>query len=178
MSSHPERPRSSEYADFYAGYVARVPDGDIRSLLPSQIEGTTSLLRSPEARERADFAYAPGKWTLKDVVGHLSDVERVLSYRALRIARADATPLAGFEEDAYVAAGEFGHRSLDDLLGELEAVRAASVTLFANLPGSAWQREGTANGQRVSVRACAYIIAGHELHHRAIIRERYLDGLS
>lgn len=176
MTRYPDRPAPSEYAPFYADYIARVPDGDIRSLLWGEIQGTAALLRSPEAADRADFAYAPGKWTLKEVVGHMADAERVLTYRAMRIGRADRTPLPGFEEAPYVAAAGFGRRTLESLVAELEAVRAATVAFFANLPEEAWPREGTANERTVSVRACAYIILGHELHHRAIMRERYLPG--
>ncbi len=170
-----QRPDTDEYDTFYAGYVARVPAGDLVTILEKQLADTCALFdRVPPERE--DHAYAPGKWSIKEVVGHLADAERVLSYRALRIGRADATELAGYEEDAYVSAASFGRRSLDDLVRELRAVRRASVALFDGFGPEAWTRRGIANGSPVSVRALACIIAGHELHHRAILEERYLAG--
>ena len=170
---HLERPRADEYAAAYGGYVARVPRGDLVRILDRQIRATVTLLKSvPPGQE--DHAYAPGKWTIKEVAGHLADVERVMGYRALRIARGDATELAGYDDEAYVAAGCFGGRALADLVGELRTVRRATVSLFAGLPADAWTRRGHANGEPVSVRALACIIAGHELHHRALLRDRYL----
>ncbi|HUH12747.1 MAG TPA: DinB family protein [Longimicrobiales bacterium] len=169
-----ERPGPDEFDPFYSGYIERVPDADIRATLRAQGAATAALLRSERARERAEHAYAPGKWLLKEVVGHLADTERILAYRALRIARGDATPLAGFDENRYVAGGGFSGRTLDDLTAGLEAVRAATLALLDGLPEDAWTRAGTANEARVTVRALAWIIAGHELHHRAIVEERYL----
>ncbi|MGH7443626.1 MAG: DinB family protein, partial [Longimicrobiales bacterium] len=123
--------------------------------------------------ERARYAYAPGKWTIAEVVGHMGDAERVMSIRALRFARGDETPLPGFDENAYTPAGEFGGRSFASLLDELVAIRRATISLFANLPDAAWTRSGRASDAPVSVRALACIIAGHELHHRALFAERY-----
>lgn len=173
--AYTERPGSDEYAPFYSDYIARVPRGDLVAMLRAQVDDTCAPLEGVQP-DRADFAYAPGKWTLREVVGHLSDAERVLSYRALRVARGDATPLAGFDENDFVAAAEFGERALEDLLQEFRAARRASVTLFAGLAPAAWTRRGMANDHSVSVRALACILAGHELHHRAILRERYGVG--
>lgn len=170
------RPQPHEYDPYYQKYVGLVPAGDIIAILRDQLAGTIGLLRAvPPAAE--SFAYAPGKWSFREVVGHLSDVERVFMYRALRIARGDTTPLAGFDENLYVPAGEFADRPLGALLEELVAVRAATVALLAGLPGAAWSRGGSANGVGVTVRALAVITAGHELHHRAILSERYLAAL-
>lgn len=170
-----DRPSPDEYAPFYGGYVARVPAGDIVQILRDQIADTRALLEAmPPAQ--ADFAYAPGKWTVKEVLGHMADTERTMSYRALRFARGDATPLAGFSETDYVAAANFASRTTAELLDDLGTVRRASVALFAALPPEAWTRRGTANGKGVSVRALACIIAGHALHHRALLRERYGVG--
>jgi hypothetical protein len=175
MAEHHERPAPDEYAAYYAGYVARVPAGDIVAILETQIERTRALLASvPETM--ADHAYAPGKWTIREVIGHLSDAERVFAYRALRFGRGDTTELAGFDENAYVPAGGFGGRSLASLIDELVAVRKASVALFRGLPAGAWLRRGVASGHVVTVRALAWIMAGHELHHRAILEERYGAG--
>lgn len=172
-----ERPGADEYDTFYAGYVARVRNGDLVTILEEQIAETGALLGTVTP-EREDHAYAPGKWSIKEVVGHLADAERVLSYRALRIGRGDSTEMPGFEEDAYVSAAGFGRWSLEELVRDLRAVRRATAALFRGFDDEAWTRRGIANGAPVSVRALACIIAGHELHHRAILEERYLvaDG--
>jgi hypothetical protein len=167
------RPREDEYVPYYGKYIALVPDGDLVETLRAQIDQTLSLLRSiPE--ERASHRYAPGKWSIKEVVGHLADVERVMGYRALRIARGDVTPLPGFDENAYVPAANFDARSLASLTRELEAVRAATVAFLETLDAEAAARRGSANNNEISARALAYIIAGHERHHVGILRERYL----
>lgn len=166
-------PASDEYAPFYARYIERVPAGDIVAILATQIEDTLTPLRSlPE--EQAGFRYEPGKWSVRQVIGHISDAERVFAVRALHCARADPTPMPGFDENAWVAAGAFDDRPLASLLAELVAVRRATVALLAGIEQDAWLRRGTANGQEVSVRALAWIVAGHELHHRAILLDRYL----
>ena len=170
------RPGDGEYAPYYSKYVVLVPDGDLLDTLARQIEDTARLLGAVAERD-ADFRYAEGKWSIKDVVGHLADSERIFAYRALRFARGDATPLPGFDENALVANARFGARSLRDLLGELRAVRAGTVALFAGMSPVELARRGVANETPVSVRAIAYIIAGHERHHGAILRERYLAAL-
>lgn len=167
------RPAGDEYAAAYAGYIARVPAGDIVRLMESQIGDAIDFYRAIPA-ERATRGYAPGKWTLHEVVGHLTDTERVMTYRALRIARGDRTPLPGFEENDYVPMSGAAARPMEELLAELRAVRAASVALFAGLPVEAWQRRGTASSAGISVRALAAIVVGHVLHHEAVTRERYL----
>lgn len=165
-------PGADEYAPFYAGYVASVRDEDVLYVLamqPAELRRMCGDLSEREALAR----YAPGKWSVKEVVGHVTDAERVFAYRAFRIGRGDATPLAGFDENAYVVAAESEHRSLAELLGEFEAVRAATLALFRGLPAGAWERRGVANGVPVSTRALAHITAGHARHHVAILRERY-----
>ena len=170
------RPAPDEYAPFYAGYIARVPEDDVLAALESQIESTLALLRGvPEAR--GDYRYAAGKWSIRQVVGHLIDAERVFAYRALRFARSDATPLAGFAEDDYVREAPFDGCRLADLAQELEHLRRADLLLFRQLQAVAWERSGTASQNRVSVRALARIIVGHERHHLLTLRERYLEGL-
>ena len=133
-----------------------------------------SLLLSGRTEADGEIRYAPEKWSLKEVLGHVNDTERIMSYRALRIARNDATPIEGFEQDDYVGNGPFGQRPLSDLIEDYIAVRRATVSLFRNLDEAAWTRRGVANKNEVTVRALAYIIAGHELHHRRIIEEKYL----
>ncbi len=167
------RPDATEYAPFYGTYIGKVPEGDLLQLLDEQRRATQVLLAGiPEAR--ALHRYAPGKWSVKEVVGHLMDSERVFCYRALRFARGDQTPLSGFDENVYVPAGKFDPRPVADVAAELDAVRRATIALFHGFDAAALARRGTANGKEVSVRALAYIIAGHERHHVAILRERYV----
>lgn len=169
------RPTSGEYAPYYARYIDLVPEGSVVETLRRQIAGTSAMLKGLPV-EKAGHRYAPGKWSVKEVVGHLADAERVFAYRALRFARNDATPLPGFDENAYAASASYDARLLADVLAEFVAVRAATAALFTTFDETAFGRQGIANGVPVSVRALAWIIAGHELHHRAILRDRYLTG--
>ncbi|PYX78797.1 MAG: DinB family protein [Acidobacteria bacterium] len=168
-------PETSEYAPYYSRYISLVESHDILATLQKQVQATQVLLSSL-SEQQANLRYAPDKWSIKQVLGHLIDSERIFAYRALRIARADQIPMEGFEQDDYVRGGNFESRSLSDLLEEYETVRAATLTLFRNLDAAAWSRRGVANNNQVTVRAVAYIIAGHELHHMQIVRNRYLPG--
>jgi len=170
------RPQPGEYAPYYEKYVALVPGNDILSVLEGQGLLTTQLLGARSERE-GNFRYAPDKWTVKQVVGHVSDAERIFAYRALRISRGDTTPLEGFEQDPYVKNGGFSERSLADLAEEFAHVRNATLALLRSFDGAAWERRGTASKNEVTVRALAYIIAGHELHHRRILEENYLPAI-
>jgi hypothetical protein len=165
------QPASNEYGSYYGKYISLVPDGDILAILDRQAPETAALLARPEAD--GNFRYAPGKWTVKESLGHVIDAERVFGYRAMRIARNDKTPLAGFEQDDYVKYGPFGHCSLTGLVEEFLTVRKATLLLFRALDEAAWARRGVASEKEVTVRALAYITAGHELHHRNIFREKY-----
>jgi hypothetical protein len=174
MSAHRRiRPGVDEFAPFYAGYIAQVPDGDIVEALIGGAEIAASLL-SDLPEDVASRAYAPGKWTLKEVVLHCADAERIFAYRALRFARGDTTGLPGWNEQTYAPMSGASVRPLESILDEFESVREASVTLFTGLPSDAWTRRGAANNVEVSVRALAWITAGHALHHLGIIQERYL----
>jgi hypothetical protein len=153
--------------------VDLVPAGDIAMVLEQQM-GDTETLLGGLGDEQGNYRYAPGKWSVKEVIGHLIDSERVFAYRALRIARNDKTPLPGFEQDDYVAAGGFDRRSLADLAREFEHVRNATLDLIRPLSKEAFDRRGVANNAEVSVRALVWIIAGHELHHKEVLRRRYL----
>ena len=166
------RPAPEEFAPYYGRYISLVPDSEILALLSQQANETLNLLKS-RTESDGNFRYAPDKWTVKEMLGHLTDSERVFAYRALRIARGDQTPMEGFEQDDWVRDGLFDHRSLADLMEEFRSVRAATLSLFQNFSDEAWTRTGTANKNTVSVRALAYIIAGHELHHRRILQEKY-----
>lgn len=169
-----ERPTVNEYAPFYQAYIERVPSGDIVQILTHQLADTVSFLRSLESR--ASHRYAEGKWSVKEVVGHLIDAERIFAYRALRIARADKTALPGYDENAYMQTARFQARDYGDLLNELNCVREANLFLYRTFNEAEWTRVGVADGKPVSVRALAYISAGHELHHLHILRTRYLNG--
>lgn len=167
------RPAADEFTPYYGKYIARVPDGDLCRILADQLAETLVLIRSiPEAR--GTHRYAPGKWSIKEVLGHVCDSERIFSYRALRIARGDATPLPGFEQDDYIPTGRFDQRTLADLSEELSAVRHATLELFRHLDAAALARRGTASDHTITPRALAYIIAGHERHHVAGLKEHYL----
>ena len=168
-----KRPESSEYPAYSEGYISRVPSGDIVGILSQQLEDTLALIKSiPDARH--DWRYAEGKWSVKELIGHVIDCERIFAYRALRFARGDSTPLSGFEQDDYVRGAEFGKRTLSDLAEEYGHVRRSTISLLGNLDDEAWTRRGSANESEVTVLALAFIIAGHERHHVEILRTRYL----
>ncbi len=167
------RPRPDEVGSYYFGYIDLVPEGDVLGELERGLEQTRALLaRLGEAR--GGHRYAPGKWSVKEIVGHVIDAERVFAYRALRIARGDATPLASFEQDDYVAAAGSDRRRLADLLDELAHLRAANLLFFRSLQPSDWERRGTASDKPFVACAFPFILAGHETHHRHVLAERYL----
>jgi hypothetical protein len=168
------RPASDEFAPYYNTYISKVPDSDLVELLSQQVEETSVFLAAvPESK--ANMSYAADKWSIKEVVGHISDTERIMAYRALRIARGDPTPLPGFEQDDYVRTASFNSRPLTDLITDFQNVRTATLSLLRGLDTAALERRGVANGYPVSARALAYIIAGHERHHVEILRTRYLS---
>ena len=166
------RPAPGEYADYYEKYISLVPGNDILGALETQRLQTVQLFAARSERD-GNFRYAPDKWSVKEVLGHVCDTERIFAYRALRIARADQTPMEGFEQDDYVRNASFAQNRLADLAEEFHFVRSATIDLFRGLAPEAWQRRGVANKYEVSARALAFIIAGHELHHRSILEERY-----
>ena len=171
-----KRPEATEYAEFYAGYVSKVPGTDAVSVLESQRLQMVQLFAARSERD-GSFRYAPGKWTVKEVLGHVTDTERIFTYRALRIARGDQTPLPSFEQDDYVKNGRFGERTLTGLAEEFALVRAASIALFRSFPEQAWSRRGIASQKEVTVGALAFITAGHQIHHRLILEERYFPAI-
>lgn len=166
------RPEPGEYAPYYDRYISLIPGNDILSTLDEQRRQMLLLLSCRDEAE-GNFRYAPDKWNAKEVIGHVNDTERIFAYRALRIARGDQTPVEGFEQDDYVRNGPFAHRTLSDLIEDYIAVRRATLSLLRNLDEAAWLRRGVANKNEVSVRALAYVIAGHELHHRRILEQKY-----
>jgi hypothetical protein len=166
------RPGAGECSDYLIGYSSRVPDGPILETLAVQIQETAELLEGA-GEGRGDHRYAPGKWTVKEVIGHLADSELVFTYRALRFARGDSTPLPGFEQDDWVPRAGCGERTLAEMEELLRRARALSLALFSSFPDEAWGRRGVAAGAEIVVSAFPWIIAGHELHHVAVLRERY-----
>lgn len=167
------RPEKNEYGEFYANYVALVEETDIIAALKNQPQDLQNLL-AEVSEEKENFRYASGKWSVREVAGHLIDGERVFSYRALRISRGDQTPLAGFEENFYVAGSNFSEIKLAEALEEFSLLRRSNVLLFKNLTDEMWHRSGTASDALVSVRALAFIMVGHVRHHANVLRERYL----
>jgi hypothetical protein len=166
------RPQPGEYAPYYDRYISMIQGDDILKILDQQ-RRQTMLLLSGRNDDDGGFRYAPEKWSANEVLVHVCDTERIFAYRALRFSRADATPVEGFEQDDYVRNGPFAHSLLSDLVDDFIAVRRATLSLLRNLDEAAWLRRGVANKNEVSVRALAYIIAGHELHHRRILEEKY-----
>lgn len=169
------RPETGQYAPSHSAYVDAVPDGDVLAMLERQVNDTVALLEGI-GEQRSQHRYAPGKWSIREVIGHVIDAERVFAYRALSFARGDRNALPGFEENEWAATSNAHGRSLASLLDELRRVRASTVALFRSFGAAEWARGGTASGHRVTVPALAYVVAGHERHHVRILRERYLTS--
>ena len=166
------RPVESEYAPFYRGYVAHVGEEEILPVLRSQLDHLDVLL-GQVTPERETYAYAEGKWSIRELTGHLIDAERVFGYRAFCIARGESRNLPGFDEKEYLLRAPYNQIDLEDLLSELRLARLSNIAMLRNLDEQAWMRIGTANDVQVSVRALAFIIAGHVRHHMGVLRERY-----
>src|SRR5579859_5473498 len=167
-----KRPEAGEFAEYYGKYIAKVPGTDVPSILESERLQMSRLFAGRSERD-GNFRYVPDKWTIKEILGHVTDAERIFTYRALRIGRGDETPLASFEQDDYVKVGGFAERTLADLMEEFDAVRGASISLFRSFDDAAWGRRGTASQKPVpvTVRALGFITAGHQIHHRTILEE-------
>jgi hypothetical protein len=170
------RPQSGDYAPYFAKYVMQVPDGDFLETLETQMREMRTLLE-PLTEKQASFSYAPGKWSIKQIVGHINDTERIFSYRLLSIARGEETPLPGFEQDDYVKTANSASRTLFSLLEEFTAVRRATISLIRSLDDSAWLRRGTASGKPVTALAQAFVILGHALDHQSSLARHYLPAL-
>ena len=167
------RPVTGEFNPYFGTYIDKVPDGDIIETLTQQLpEITNFLLSIPESK--GGHRYAPGKWSIREIIGHLSDCERIFGYRALRFARSDTTPVPGFDENEFVANGRFDERTIPDLTSELEYVRRSTIGLLGSLNDEELSRRGTSNNNEISVRAVCFIIAGHVTHHAEILKSRYL----
>jgi hypothetical protein len=169
------QPLESEYAPYYQGYIAHVNEDEILPVLRSQLDALDVLL-GRVAPERETFRYAEGKWSIREIVGHLIDGERVFGYRAFCIARGEKQNLPGFEQNDYILTAPYDRIDLEDLLAELRLVRLSNIAMLRNLDEESWMRIGTANDNQVTVRALAFIIAGHARHHMGVLRERYELG--
>jgi hypothetical protein len=168
-----DRPGTNEYAPYYETYISRVDtDNLIEALEKGEADVLTLFKNLPQ--EKLDYRYAEGKWSIKELIVHLMDVERIFTYRALRFSRNDQTPLAGFDDEPYIAESNASERSLQSLLDEYQALRKATIEFFRNITPEMSLRKGIANGREISVRAVGFIIPGHEGHHLGVIRERYL----
>jgi hypothetical protein len=168
-----KRPAQTEYDPYYQGYISLVPEEEIIPALENQMDELSKLFESvPE--ERGTFAYDDAKWTIKEVLSHVIDGERMFAYRALRIARGDKTPIEGFEQDGYIENSHANHRTIGELIEEFTLLRKANLMFFENLEDEDWIRIGTANDVEISVRSLAWIMVGHVRHHVAILKERYL----
>jgi hypothetical protein len=172
MMTNVGHPEPTEYAPFYAGYIGLVTEDDVVAALEAQGRETAALL-ARVGEEKAAYRYEPGKWSVKEVVGHFTDAERIFAYRALAIARGDKTSLPSFDEKDYVRNGDFDRRSLRSLAEEYAAARQSTMAMFRAFSDEVWRRSGKANNVDVSVRALAHIALGHERHHLQVLRERY-----
>jgi hypothetical protein len=171
MSSR--RPGISEYNAKYSRYMDLVPEDDICAALEKQLSLAVSLLREiPDSL--IDYRYAPGKWTTREVVGHILDTDRIFGFRLMSFARGDANPLSGADQDLYVATGEFSRYPLSEWIEEYSLIRKSNIALIRHLPAEAWDRTGIMSGTEISVRAIAYLMAGHERYHLGILQNRYL----
>lgn len=176
LPQHPiPRPQPGEFPPYFEGYLSRLPAGELLDLLEAQWEELGCLLEELDDAA-ADHRYAAGKWSVKELLGHLLDAERIFAYRILCIARGEAAPLPGFDENAYVAAANFAARPLEGLLEEYDLVRGHTLSLLRGLDEAALARTGTSNGKTVSARALAWLVAGHERHHMTVLKEKYLPS--
>src|SRR5262245_42297605 len=166
------RPREAEYAPFFHGYVQLVPELNILDALESQV-GVVRHVASMVSKEQELFFYAPGKWTIRQVAGHLGDGERVFGFRAFSFSRLDETPLPGFDENGYVERSRSNDLPLTELVEDFIAARAANLRLLKTLTPEQWRGSGTANGKSITVRALAYVMVGHVRHHLHLLKERY-----
>ncbi|MFD2443719.1 DinB family protein [Bacillus sp. CGMCC 1.16607] len=170
-----KRPETNDFAPYYATYIKLVPSGEVRNILQLQFIESLHLLKGI-SEDQGHYRYGTDKWSIKEVIGHLTDTEQIMTYRLLCIARGETGDLPGYDDKVYVQNGLFEMQSMNDLIENWKVVRQSTLQLLNSLNEQAWNRRGNANGFEVTVNALAYIIAGHELHHRKILEERYLES--
>ena len=169
------RPVESEYAPYYHRYISLIEEGDILALLASQRAQTLALLEGLDETQ-AEYRYAEGKWSIKEIMGHLIDCERIYAARALWFGRGASGPLPGFDQDLFVVKADFNRRTLAELLREYALVRDSTIAMFQGFSDQSWEMAGIADSNSITVRAIAWVLASHDLHHTAVIRERYLSA--
>ncbi|NCU17774.1 DinB family protein [Pallidibacillus pasinlerensis] len=169
------RPKENEYGTYFAPYVQLVPNGNIVEILSDQINETCKLVENL-TEDQANFRYEPGKWNIKEVVGHMADTERYLFYRLFCVSRGEKTKLPGHDQDLFVKEAQFNRFTIDQLLNDFKNVRKSTIDFLKTLREDVWKYWGNANGADLTVRALAYIIAGHEIHHRTLLKERYINA--
>jgi len=167
-----KRPSKGEFAPYYANYIRNVPDDAIKAF-GDQLDTTNAFFKSIP-KDKIDYKYADGKWSIKEIVGHLIDNERVMSYRALAISKNEKQSLPGFDQDDYIRKSNYSKRNYSELVEELKKIREANILMFKDFSEEILDRRGVANNSEVTVRAILFIIAGHELHHINVIKEKYL----
>ena len=172
-----DRPTEKEYAPYYQKYISLIPNGDILQLMEKQNEQFCEFLAQFD-EERANYRYAKGKWSIKEVIGHLIDVELVFMYRAWRFSRNDKASLHGFEQDEFIANSDFSKMTLSELVEQFYHMRKAAIPMFSSFSDEMWRRKGTANDSTFTVRAIAYIMVGHVIHHMRIIHQKYMKSVS
>ena len=172
MTLDPGRPSADEHLPYFSRYIDLVPDGGIVAQLASQLEPLLSRLAGL-SQAQALHRYAPDRWSVLEVIGHLCDVERVFSFRALHLARGDASALPGFDQDVWMRGVDWNDRRLADVLAEWRAARAAALGVFEHLSAEAWSRRAVVSGHALTPRACAYIMVGHVRHHVRSLEETY-----
>ena len=168
-----QHPAENEYPEYYRPYIGLVPKGNLVQLLKENLNEVVNLFAGI-SEEKTYYRYAPGKWSVKELLGHITDTERIMCYRLLRVGRGDQTPLAGFDENDYVKAAQTNNLPMEAIIEDFKAARNATITLIQNLPAQSWTNKGNANGTEITTRAIAYIIAGHQIHHCKIVIDRYL----
>ncbi len=168
------RPGANEYFEYYHGYISKVEGADLLTTL-RQRRDLVADLYSSISEDRSRFRYAEGKWSIRELLGHLVDTERVFAFRSLSFARGDAGPIPGMDQDEFMRHANFDERDLEDILKEFLLVRESNISMFSSLPTDAWDRRGVASGYEFTVRALGYIIAGHEIHHTDILIARYIS---
>lgn len=171
-----QKPQATEYGAHFAGYIQLVHDQPLIPTLEGQVHELEELL-TPVTEAQGSYRYASGKWSIKEVIGHMNDTERIMTYRLLRVARGDATPLPGFDEKLFVLGAEFEQQTIKQLLTEAKITRQATLLLLDSIQEEAWQRSGVVSSHPITARALAYLTAGHWQHHRNVIEERYLSDL-
>lgn len=168
-----QKPERGECADYYFRYIDKVPDGDVLDILERQLTEMSEFLDSI-SEEQGNFRYAEGKWSVKEVVGHINDTERVFAYRALWFARNNQDPIPGMDQDHFAEFGDFGNRTLLNLVEEFRTIRQATLTLLRGISAEVAHRRGVASGVEFTVQSIPWIIAGHATHHKKVLSEKYL----